>query len=567
VDDEQANLDVLTAHLGREGYANLTTLSDPREVAPACRASQPDLILLDLHMPYLDGFEVLEQLRAIIPPDCYVPILVLTADDSREVRHRALQAGAHDFLTKPFDRTEVLLRVRNLLQTRALHRSQEDRAHRDQVTQLPNRAHFLEALAAALISSTADEARLALLLVSLGGIGEAKTAFGPAAADQLLQEAAGRLVALCRPADTLARTGDAQFALLMPEARMASAEWAARKILSALARPVILGSEPVPLRAAVGIALSPEHGVAPDTLEHVAALALATAATSPAGYCLYAEARELEVTRQRTLVATLGDAVHLNQLILHYQPKLALGLGNATVTGAAITGMEALVRWHHPQQGLILPLEFIGLAEQHGLIDEVTQWVIAEALRQCHDWQRERWMLDIAVNVSMRSLVNRDLPHVVAGLLQRFGVPPKMLVLEITESALGTDPERIRAVLKQLAALGVRLSLDNFGTGHSSLAYLQQLPVSELKIDRSFVTGMTAVSRDRTLVESMAAMGRKLRLAVVAEGVEQQHTLTLLANLGCTHAQGNYICPPLPADALAAWLDESRWAFRNVSWR
>jgi diguanylate cyclase (GGDEF)-like protein/PAS domain S-box-containing protein len=676
VDDEEVNLDVLTAQLSREGYSDLTALTDPREVVPVCLAAQPDLILLDLHMPHLDGFAVLAQLQTIIPPDCYLPILVLTADISMEARHRALRAGAHDFVTKPFDRTEVLLRVRTLLQTRALHRTQtqrhrrlaehaaeltailspdgriqyaspsfepivgrppdallgthlralvhagdqpmldaalaqcrngsgvvpltahrmlsstagdetwqivegsvvnrlddpvirglivtahdvterarlQDQVQRDPVTHLPSYVGFQEILADALGAQAPGAVSVALLLVSLSGIADVVPVLGRATADHLLQEVATRLSAVLRPGDSIARTGDTQFALVAPQARVASVLWAARKVLTALAAPALAGAESIVLHAAVGVALCPDHGCSPAALERAAALALATAGNSPAGYCLFAPALEQQVVRQHSLVAALRDAIGQDQLVLHYQPKLDLRRGHC-----GVQGVEALVRWRHPREGLILPDEFIGLAEQHGLIDELTRWVLETALRQCRDWARGGRMLDVAVNVSMRSLTSHNLPRLVRGLLRQYGVPPTSLVLEITESAFMANPDQTLIVLRALASQGVRLSIDDFGTGYSSLAYLRRLPVSELKIDRSFITGLTATARDRALVETIIALGQKLHLAVVAEGVEDQDTLTLLGNLGCSYAQGYHISRPLPAGDFSAWLEASRW--------
>jgi EAL domain-containing protein (putative c-di-GMP-specific phosphodiesterase class I) len=255
----------------------------------------------------------------------------------------------------------------------------------------------------------------------------------------------------------------------------------------------------------------------------------------------------------------LQHAVARNQLFLHYQPKVDL-----SSAATHVTGVEALVRWMHPELGMVPPDQFIGLAEQHGYIDTLTHWVLEAALRQCQAWHELGFQIDVSVNVSLRSLGDSHLPGLIAALLQRYGVAPQYLILEITESALMLDQERTLAALGQLAKLGVRLSIDDFGTGYASLGYLRRMPLSEVKIDRSFVSAMSTNEQDQAIVESVITLGHKLGLKVVSEGVENHRTLTLLGSLGCDQAQGYYFTPPLPAAEFKQWHDRSIWGTQQV---
>jgi EAL domain-containing protein (putative c-di-GMP-specific phosphodiesterase class I) len=264
------------------------------------------------------------------------------------------------------------------------------------------------------------------------------------------------------------------------------------------------------------------------------------------GYALYAPYQDQSSSERLTLVGALRRAIADDELTLYYQPKVDCRSG-------AVAGVEALVRWQHPQQGLIPPDRFIPLAEQTGLIRPLTRWVLTSAIRQTRAWHDQGLMLSVAVNLSAHDLQDADLPRWVGELLERWNVSAEWLKLELTESALMSDPAQALEVLTALCDLGARIAIDDFGTGYSSLGYLKRLPAHEIKIDRSFVADMAAQERDQAIVRSTIDLGHNLGLAAVAEGVEDQQTLELLGGLGCDLAQGFYLSRPLPAASVAAW--------------
>ncbi len=306
--------------------------------------------------------------------------------------------------------------------------------------------------------------------------------------------------------------------------------------------------------ASIGIAVYPFHGSDAVTLLRSADVAMYMAKQTHSGFAIYDPADDHFSLQRLALINELRQAIADEQLVVYYQPVVELQSGR-------LCGVEALVRWEHPERGLIPPDKFIPLAEQTGLIVPLTHWVLQTALRQCKEWERRGLTLTMAVNLSVRVLHDQGLPDLVASLLQRVGVKPERLTVEITESMLLAEPHHAFKILATLADLGVRVSIDDFGTGYSSLGNLTRLPVHEIKIDKSFVIGMDAIMghKEQAMVQSMIAMSKALSLDVVAEGVENTQVWHQLHVLGCTMAQGYYLSRPLPADLLASWaLNQSR---------
>jgi EAL domain-containing protein (putative c-di-GMP-specific phosphodiesterase class I) len=303
----------------------------------------------------------------------------------------------------------------------------------------------------------------------------------------------------------------------------------------------------VSIGASIGIALCPQHGNDPDTLLRHADAAMYTAKRAHCGQAVYSPDQEHRMAERLEMLTALREAISGHELRLYYQPKVDCLSGR-------VRGVEALVRWQHPVQGIIGPERFIPLAEQTGLIGPLTHWILEAAVRQARAWLDCGLPLRIAVNLSTYDLQDPRLPALLCDLLERHGVPFELLSLEITETALLADPSRALEALNELAARGVEAALDDFGTGYSSLTYLRQLPLHELKIDASFVRGLADASRDRAIVRSTIELGHRLGLSVVAEGVEDATTLDLLAELGCDEAQGYYLSRPLPSDELAEWV-------------
>ena len=354
---------------------------------------------------------------------------------------------------------------------------------------------------------------------------------------------ARRLTALAGPDDLVARLGGDEFAMLLRDVDGAeSAMLHAEVLRRALRAPVQVGGLDVALDARAGVSVHPADAADGPALLRHADVAAEHAKRTHAGSCAYDPALDQHSTERLGLLADLARALTAGELVLHYQPKCDLD--------GRVLGVEALVRWQHPQRGLLPPLTFLPVAERTGLVHPLTDLVLDLALAQVRRWRDGGREVPVAVNVSTRSLLQPGFAEKVLTALGRHGVPATLLGLEITETTIMEDPERALAVLTQLADAGVRLSIDDFGTGYSSLAYLKNLPVHELKIDRTFVAALTTSERDRVIVDSTVALGNRLGLDVVAEGVEDEATLAALAELGCRQAQGYFFSRPVPADQL-----------------
>jgi histidine ammonia-lyase len=418
----------------------------------------------------------------------------------------------------------------------------------DSLTGLPNRRLFNDRMEQAVSSARMTGDSFALLLLDVDGFKEINDTLGHVSGDHLLQEIACRLAAQVREVDSAARLGGDEFAVLMPGSSAGSALAIAERIRAALSQPFALDELSVHVAASIGVAVFPEHGDDSIALMRAADVAMYLAKDTNAGCAVYDCETDMLAPGRLALVADLRRALETRELILHYQPKVEMRSGR-------VSGVEALLRWDHPQRGLIPPDEFIPIAEKTDLIKPLTLYVLDEALRQCQCWEQLGYALSVAVNVSTRNLIEADFAGVVAGLLEKWRVSPRLLELEITETAIVTDHFRCLAVLEQLSALGVRVSVDDFGTGYTSLAYLKRLPIEEVKVDRSFVTDMARSENDRVIVRSTIELCRNLGLRVVAEGVESGEVWEDLMGLGCDVAQGYLMSRALPPDELLAWVE------------
>jgi diguanylate cyclase (GGDEF)-like protein len=418
----------------------------------------------------------------------------------------------------------------------------------DGLTDLPNRALLYRRIQRAIGSAGRGAGLAALLLIDLDRFKEVNDTLGHDHGDALLVEVAGRLRGALRRGDTLARLGGDEFAVLLCDLpdRAAVAELAGR-LHDALRRPLSLNGVAVELEASIGAALCPDHGRDVNTLFQRADVAMYDAKRSKAAVATYNPERDPYSADRLGLLAELRRALAGDELVLHYQPKVA-------VAGGAVTGVEALVRWQHPERGLLSPAEFVPLAERTGTVSDLTRWVLDAALAQCRRWRDAGIDLPVAINLAAANIVDPTLPDAVAAALARHGVPGNRLECEISEDTVMSDPASAMDVLGRLREMGLRLSLDDFGTGHSSLAYLKRLPLDEVKIDRSFVLGMIVDENDAVIVRSTIDLARNLGLDVVAEGVESEAILRGLGALHCDVAQGFHLSRPLPAAELEAWL-------------
>jgi diguanylate cyclase (GGDEF)-like protein/PAS domain S-box-containing protein len=426
----------------------------------------------------------------------------------------------------------------------------EHQALHDALTGLPNRTLFRDRITQAILAAQREGEVVAVMMLDLDRFKEVNDSLGHDAGDVLLQEVAQRLEGALRASDTIARLGGDEFGILLPrQCRPADVRVVIDRICETLSQPVVLEDLPLAIEGSLGVAMYPEHGTTVDALLQRADMAMYTAKEGSGPFAFFDESAERYDPSRLTLVGELRRAIERQELVLHYQPK-------ATVASGEVAAVEALLRWQHPERGLVLPNDFIPVAQQTSLIRPLTQYVIDAALQQCRTWLDEGLQLSIAVNVSIRNLLDMEFPQQVSQLLGKWNVAPRFLELEITESTMLTDPVRTTRVLERLSAMGIRLSIDDFGTGYSSLSYLSRLPVDEIKIDRSFVTNMTHNQGDAIIVRSTIDLGRNLGLEVVAEGVETAECWEELTSLGCTAAQGYYLSRPLPAAELSAWLRE-----------
>jgi diguanylate cyclase (GGDEF)-like protein/PAS domain S-box-containing protein len=433
---------------------------------------------------------------------------------------------------------EIQKHVEEELKHQALH---------DSLTGLPNRALFHARGRHAIELARREGSQLAVAIIDLDRFKEINDTLGHQSGDHVLDKLGARLEQCLRESDTVARLGGDEFGVLFPCASRSAAVEVVEKVQREVAETFTVDGVPLEIEASAGVALFPEHGADVDLLLQRADVAMYVAKESGAPFAIYDPDEDTYEPGRLALGAELRQALDRRELAVYYQPQVDLRTEQ-------VTGAEALVRWLHPQRGLLPPDEFIPFAEHTGLMKPITLYVLDEALRQYRAWERAGSCLNLSVNVSMRSLIDIALPTAIEALLRRWGVEPARLTLEITESAIAADRFRVGTTLKQLSGLGVRLSVDDFGTGYSSMDYLRRLHLREIKIDRSFVIAMSTDEEDAIIVRSMIDLARNLGLHVVAEGVETEETYELLRELGCDTAQGVYLSRPVPPDELATWL-------------
>jgi diguanylate cyclase (GGDEF)-like protein/PAS domain S-box-containing protein len=441
--------------------------------------------------------------------------------------------------------------IRDISGRKAYTEALEHRVLHDDLTELPNRTLFVDRMDRSVaFADRADESR-SVLVIDLDEFREVNEKLGREQGDAVLRAVAARLRGAMQGSDTVARLGGDEFAVLPSgDTDVATAAVVAWKVREVFEHPFLVGGHVVDLRASIGIAFFPQHGRATADLLRRADLAMRQAKRAGSGPAVFVTDPEDQIARRLTLLSQLRDCIPKGELVLHYQPKVDLTATRKTI------GVEALVRWRHPTVGLLMPAQFMPEAVRSQLIEPLTRWVLDTALHQQRVWSDAGLDLTMAVNISARSLTrSSDLPDIVAELLERSGIAPGRLILELTENAiLGADGAD---VLDRLHEMGARLAIDDFGTGHSSLVYLQRLPLDEVKIDRSFVTKMSSAPADAVIASSTIHLAHNLGLTVVAEGAEDAVALDMLAAYGCDSAQGFFFSRPCDAEKITAWLTES----------
>jgi diguanylate cyclase (GGDEF)-like protein len=554
-DDEPTTLEILEVLLQGEGYANIITTSDSREALGLVEKYRPDALFLDLMMPNIGGLEILQAIRSDASIR-HTPVITLTSSTDAATKLRALELGATDFLAKPVDPSELALRLRNTLAAKAY---QDRLLYYDAVTELPNRLHFHDRLKRMLQRAKSASVECALMHINLDRFKQINSAVGHSVGDRLLKEVAERIDGVLRPTDMigipgladeanpLSRVGGDEFSLLLPGA--GAADRAARigmRIQNALADPFQIHGKDLFMTCSMGIALHPTDGDDAESLLANAEFALREAKQGGGkGFRFYDRSVNLESAERFSLEHDLHRAVERKQLRLHYQPKLEIASGR-------VTGVEALMRWQHPELGLISPDRFIPIAEETNLIVPLGEWALRTGCQQAFAWQQHR--LSVAINVSLQQFRGGRLVETVRRALDDSELDPRYLVLELTETVLMDDTIETAAMLRAIKDMGVRISIDDFGTGYSSLSYLKRFPIDELKIDRSFITGVSHSEDDAAIATAIIRMGHALGLTVVAEGVETADQLEFLAARGCDKYQGYLYSRPEPAAELSKRL-------------
>ena len=539
------------------------------------------LIFMDVRMPPgWDGIETISHIWASYPE---IEMVICTAYSDYSWEKILAQLGTTDrllFLRKPFDTTAVkqmalsqtrkwnlsqqnIRYVRQLESEIRVRRQSEERlhylAHHDSLTGLANRNLFSKTLAEEIKKAQETERKLALFFIDLDRFKEINDTLGYHNGDLLLRQISERLTSVIGHRSTAARFGGDEFSVLVPS--ISGAEHAAdiaARMHRALEPHFSVEDFQLEIRASIGIVLFPEHGTDADTLMRRADMTMSIAKKSDPGYTFYHPKFDFYSPRRLMLLGELRQAIHNNDLYLCYQPKIELQSGR-------LIGMEALIRWDHRVHGPIFPDEFIPLAERSGLIKTLSMWVLSNAPKQWVVWHESGLSLSLSINLSVRDLFDVEIPKKIDAILREYNMPADQLVLEITESAWMEDPDQVKTILKSLSNMGIRIAIDDFGTGYSSLAYLKNLPVDEIKIDKSFVLEMDKDKDDAIIVKSTIELSHTLGLSVVAEGVEGAESWKMLRALGCNYGQGYYMGKPMRPEEIEGWMLESPWGRQSLS--
>ncbi len=565
VDDNPVNLGVLVDHLEKHSFEVLVALGG-QEALDRVAYIEPDLILLDVMMPDIDGFETCRRLKAMAQGRD-VPVIFMTALSNVDSKIMAFNAGGVDYVGKPFQVEELLARIRTHLSLRRAQvelqaqkaaleaeiaaRQQAEGALRhmalhDPLTGLPNRNLLMERLTQDMAHARRHQTQVGLLLLDLDHFKHINDSLGHGIGDALLEEVSRRLHGVLRECDTPARLGGDEFVVSACGLTGADdAETLARRILDAFEPVAVIGRHELHISASIGISLYPGDGETPQALLQAADTAMYQAKKNGrCNYRLFSRDIGMAAERWHTLSSDLYGACERGEFILHYQPQVSLD-------NSQVIGFETLLRWQHPIEGLIQPGQFIPLLEEHGQMVEAGRWVLRTACAQNAAWQaRGLPKVRVAVNLSAQQFYRGDIVRTVRDALDASGLAPEWLELELTESLTLDDGETTLRIMHELKALGISLSLDDFGTGWSSLAYLKRFPLDRIKIDRAFVRDIVTDSDTAAIVRSILDLARQLKLDCIAEGVETAEQLDYLRGESCPSIQGFLFSKPIPVDAV-----------------
>ena len=497
---------------------------------------------------YTQGRSLLREARAVLIP--LLPAHLFSALLNMGAVYISIQTGTVGIVLVGLTLAIFQYLIGELLKSKHRGEELERLATTDTLTGLANRELLHGRLDETIAEAEKAGAPFTVMLIDLDRFKEINDTLGHHYGDEVLRELGPRLSAAAGPGGLVARLGGDEFAVVSTLAvDTAAIESVAAELIDTVERGITVDELGLEVGASIGVARFPADGTDKHTLLRHADVAMYAAKSAHTGWKFYTSELDRNSVRKLSVLSDFRRALTHDELVVYFQPIV-------DVVGTRVRGAEALVRWEHPTRGLLPPGAFVEAVEQTGLIAPMTRLVMERAVEQCAQWRRDGRDLSVAVNLSVRNLLDRDLPNQVDRILSTYGLPPEALQLEITESMVMSDPERVLATVARLNELGVRLSVDDFGTGYSSLANLRQMPIDELKIDRSFVSPMLQGESDLIIVRSTINLGHDLGLRVIAEGVEDAQTLTRLARLGCDLAQGYHVSRPLPAAGFTKWLDE-----------
>jgi diguanylate cyclase (GGDEF)-like protein len=532
--------------------------ADGAQAIALCERIMPDIVLMDALMPEVSGFDACQRIRQL-PGGAEVPMLMVTSLDDENAIARAFAAGASDYITKPIHFTVLKERVGRLIKANRAEARARTLAFADALTGLPNRARLTQELSLALNQASINNERIAVFFLDLDNFKNINDSLGHQVGDLLLKPVADRLRSSVRRSDFIARLGGDEFTVILRRVESeAVVATIARNILVALSEPFVFIHKRMMVSTSIGIALYPDHGADVSSLLKHADLAMFKAKETKNQFCFYQDGMEDAVSHKLQLQQELRQAIDKDLFVLYFQPQYDL------TTNLAVAA-EALVRWPRDDGTVLGPCAFIPLAEETGLITELTDLVLKKACGAIRDWLVRGYAVKLSVNLSGKDFEVPDrLIQRVTEVTRKYEIPPRLLELEITESMLMIDPERSRAELLSLKNAGYSLSIDDFGSGYSSLYYLKNLPVDVLKIDRAFVKDLDDPEnrRDIPVIAGIIALARSLGLHTVAEGVETHHQRAVIQSLGCEMIQGYLISQPLPRDEFERTFLEQ---FRVVS--
>ncbi len=539
VDDDRAIRLALVNAFQRGNY-KLEEARNGTQAIEICTRRMPDLILMDAMMPQMNGFDACQRIRDL-PNGADIPVLMITGLEDEDSIVKAFSSGATDYISKPINFSVMKQRVARLIKANRAEKHVKRLAYHDPLTSLPNRANLMQHIQLVVSHAAAEKEKFAILFLDLDRFKMINDTMGHDAGDLLLKAVSDRIRNCVREQDFIARLGGDEFTIVLEKIQGPdTAAKVAAKICHSLSQPFVFMQKKMFVTTSIGISIFPDNGSDVSSLIKHADSAMFKAKEKRNDYCFYETGMEAEIADRLEMERELRHAIEFGELELYYQPKIDFGTGD-------LIGAEALVRWNHPADGILGPNVFIPLAEESGLINKLSDWVLEQGAGALSRWLRKGYKLTLALNLSVKDLMAEELHNQLQALMRRHSLPKNVLELEITESTLMNHPELMSTELVKIKNMGISVAVDDFGSGYSSLNYLKRLPVDVLKIDRSFIQDIETDPSDSAIVSGIVGLAQNLEMKTVAEGVETEEQREILRALGCDSFQGYLVAKPLPA--------------------